>query len=86
MKKKTQRRKRTYRLLGVVTFLSILVSVLFGFFISEDACLSALFTAATLITLGAILSSALESAAQIARERNETVEIASVSRKMPKRS
>ena len=86
MKKKMQKTRRSYRLLGTMTFLMVLTSVLLGYFVSVDACLSALFAGATVITLGAILSSGVESAAEIRREENEAAEVASVSRKMPKRS
>ena len=86
MKKKTQKTRRSYRLLGCMTFVSLLASFLLGFFVSMDACLSALFGGATLITLGAILSFAVESAAEAERERAEAAEVASVSRKIPKRS
>ncbi|MBP5610890.1 MAG: hypothetical protein J6X72_06090 [Clostridia bacterium] len=72
MKKKTQpKTRRSYRLIGVTTFLSLVISVLCGVFVSFDACLSAVFGGITVITLGAILSAGLESAAEIRRERNE---------------
>ena len=41
MKKGTQKReKRSYRMLGGLTVLSVLVSVMLGLFVSSDACLS----------------------------------------------
>lgn len=86
MKKRTQKKGRSYRLLGALTVLSVLVSLLLGLLVSEDACLSALFACATLISFGAILSYGIESAAEVRREKNEAAEVASVSRKIPKRS
>ena len=86
MKKRVQKKGRSYRLLGVVTVLAILVSLFLGFLVSEDACLAAFFAGATAITFGAILSFGIESAAEVRRERNEAADVASVSRKIPKRS
>jgi len=87
MKKTMQTKgKRSYRLLVGLTFLSVLISTLCGALVSFDACLSAVLGGIIVITLSAILSLAIESAAEIRRAENEADEIASVSRKMPKRS
>ena len=86
MKKKAQNKRGSYRLLGVLTVLLVLTSLLLGFLVSEDACLASLFGGATLITLGAIFSFALVNAAEIDREKSEAEKVASVSGKMPKRS
>ena len=87
MKKTTQAKgKRSYRLLTGMTFLSVVVSTLLGALVSFDACLSAVLGGITVITLAAILSLAVESAAEIRRAENEAKAITSVSRKMAKRS
>lgn len=86
MKKGTQSKKRSYRLLGGMTFLSVLISVLLGVFVSGDACLSGVLGGITVVTLAAILSSAYDCATEIRREEKEAGEIVPVSRKMPKRS
>ena len=86
MKKRVQKRGRSYRLLGSMTVLSVLVSLLLGFLVSEDACLLTFFAGATAITFGAILSFGIESAAEIRREKTEAANVASVPRKIPKRS
>ena len=76
MKKATQKRaKRSYRTIGVMTVLSGVISVLFGVFVSLDACLSAVFGGVTLITLSSILSAGVECAVEIRREKTETGEI-----------
>ena len=72
MKKRVQKRGRSYRLLGVVTVLAILVSLLLGFLVSEDACLAAFFAGATAITFGAILSFGIESASGASGTRRQT--------------
>ena len=72
MKKTSQTRtRRSYRLIGGMTFLSLVISVLCGVFVSFDACLSAVFGGITVITLGAIMRAAVESAAELRRERTE---------------
>lgn len=86
MKIGTTNRKGSYRMLFCLTFLLIGISVLLGIFVSEDACLAALFSGATVITLGAILRFAAESAAEIERERTEGEDVAGISPKMAKRS
>lgn len=87
MKKGTQtREKRSYRLLGGLTILSVLVSVMLGLFVSCDACLSGVLGGIVVVTLSAILSSACDCAIELRREENEARQIGEVSRKMPKRS
>ena len=86
MKHRKTNRKGSYRLLSCLTVLLIGISVALGFLVSEDACLAAFFSGATVITLGAILRFAAESAAQIEREKTEAENVASVSGKMAKRS
>ena len=69
MKKTSQTRtRRSYRLIGGMTFLSLVISVLCGVFVSFDACLSAVFGGITVITLGAIMRAAVESAAELPDE------------------
>ena len=80
MKKTSQTRtRRSYRLIGGMTFLSLVISVLCGVFVSFDACLSAVFGGITVITLGAIMRAAVESAAELRRERTEAGGFADVS-------
>lgn len=87
MKKGTPKRvKRSYRMLGGLTVLSVLVSVLLGLFVSSDACLSGVLGGIIVVTFSAILSSACDCAIELRREENEEREIGAVSRKMPKRS
>lgn len=84
MKNGTRKRaRRSYRLIGFTTFLLVVITVLLGTFVSEDAGIFGLFAGATVITLGAILSFAVESAVEIRREQTEACEVAAVSLKKP---
>ena len=86
MKNRTTNYRGSYRMLFCLTFLLIGLSVALGILVSEDACLAAFFSGVTVITLGAILRFAAESAAEIEREKTEAENVAGVHRKMPKRS
>jgi len=85
MKKQTGK-KRGYRLIGTLTVLLTLATVLLGALVSEDAGVVCLFVGTTVISLGAILFSAVESAAEYEREAAEADEVAPLPRKMAKRS
>jgi len=86
MKNGKTNHRGSYKTLFCLTFLLIGISVALGVLVSEDACLAAFFSGVTVITLGAILRFAAESAAEIEREKTEGESVAQVSGKMPKRS
>lgn len=80
------RTKRSYRILGAATILLCAAAVLFGVLVSEDACLVALLSGATLISLGTIFFAGVGYAEDARREREEAVDVAGFSPKMPKRT